>query len=65
MASLKLVYWLLRRRLRYSWGLLALTSFGILAAVTLMSTGAMYSRVLGEAGLRHSLASFSPQVLNI
>ena len=64
MASLKLVYWLLRRRLRYSWGLLALISFGILAAVTLMSTGAMYSRVLGEAGLRHSLASFSPQVLN-
>ncbi len=59
-----MVYWLLRRRLRYSWGLLALTSFGILAAVTLMSTGASYSRVLGEAGLRHSLASFSPQVLN-
>ena len=61
---MSLVYWLLRRRLRYSWGLLILTSFGILAAVTLMSTGAMYSRVLGEAGLRHSLASFSPQVLN-
>jgi putative ABC transport system permease protein len=60
----KMVYWLLHRRLRYSWGLLALTSFGILAAVTLMSTGALYSRVLGEAGLRHSLASFSPQVLN-
>ena len=64
MAYLKFVYWLLRRRLRFSWGLLALTSFGILAAVTLMSTGALYSRVLGEAGLRHSLASFSPQVLN-
>ena len=64
MDHLNLVYWLLRRRLRYSWGLLALTSFGILAAVTLLSTGALYSKVLGEAGLRHSLASFSPQVLN-
>ncbi len=64
MASLILVNWLLRRRLRYSWRLLLLTSFGIIAAVTLMATGALYSRALSEAGLRHSLARFSPQVLN-
>ena len=61
---LNLVYWLLRRRIRYSWGMLALTSFGILAAVTLMATGAFYSRALSEAGLRHSLASQSADILN-
>ena len=64
MQLLSLVYWLLRRRLRHSWLLLAVTSFGILASVTIMSTGALYSRALGEAGLRHSLASFSPEVLD-
>ena len=64
MQLLSLVYWLLRRRLRHSWLLLAVTSFGILASVTNMSTGALYSRAIGEAGLRHSLASFRPEVLN-
>ncbi|PKB70911.1 MAG: hypothetical protein BZY87_08110 [SAR202 cluster bacterium Io17-Chloro-G6] len=64
MQLLSLVYWLLRRRLRHSWLLLSVTSFGILASVTIMSTGALYSRALGEAGLRHALASFSPKVLN-
>ncbi len=64
MQLLSLVYWLLRRRLRSSWLLLAVTSFGILATVTIMSTGALYSRALSEAGLRHSLASFRPEVLN-
>ena len=64
MQLLPLVYWLLRRRLRHSWLLLAVTSFGILASVTIMSTGALYSRALGEAGLRHAVASFRPEVLN-
>ena len=64
MQLLSLVTWLLRRRLRHSWLLLAVTSFGILASVTIMSTGALYSRALGEAGLRHSVASFSPEVHN-
>ncbi|MCH7737145.1 MAG: hypothetical protein IH872_07055 [Chloroflexi bacterium] len=64
MQFLSLVTWLLRRRLRHSWLLLAVTSFGILASVTIMSTGALYSRALGEAGLRHSIASFSPVVHN-
>ena len=59
-----MVYWLLRRRIRYSWGLLVLTSFGVLASVTLMATGAFYSRGLAEAGLRHSLASQAPDILN-
>ena len=64
MQLLSLVFWLLRRRLRNSWLLLAVTSFGILASVTIMSTGALYSRALGEAGLRHFVASFSPEVHN-
>ena len=64
MQLLSLVTWLLRRRLRQSWLLLAVTSFGILASVTIMSTGALYSRALGEAGLRHSVASFGPEVHN-
>ena len=64
MQLLSLVNWLLRRRLRQSWLLLAVTSFGILASVTIMSTGALYSRALGEAGLRHAVASFRPEVLN-
>ena len=64
MQLLSLVTWLLRRRLRRSWLLLAVTSFGILASVTIMSTGALYSRALGEAGLRHSVASFGPEVHN-
>ena len=62
MQILSLVSWLLRRRLRQSWLLLAVTSFGILASVTVMSTGALYSRALGEAGLRHSISSFRPEV---
>lgn len=57
MPLLSLVSWLLRRRLRQSWLLLAVTSFGILASVTIMATGALYSRALGEAGLRHSISS--------
>ena len=64
MQLLSLVFWLLRRRLRNSWLLLAVTSFGILASVTIMSTGGLYSRALGEAGLRHSISSFSPEVHN-
>ena len=56
--------WLLPRRVRSSWVLVAITSFGILAAVTLMSLGALYSRALAEGGLRHTLASTSRTSLN-
>ncbi len=58
------LYWLLARRLRASWMLLAISSFGILAAVTLMSVGAVYSRALAEGGLRHKLATTAPTILN-
>ena len=56
--------WLWRWRLRSSWVLLAITSCGILASVTLMAAGAIYSRTLAEAGLGHTLASVSPIVLD-
>jgi len=59
------LYWLLLRRLRSSWALLAITAFGILAAVTLMSVGAVYSQVLAEAGLQHTLATIDQRVLNV
>ena len=58
------LYWLLARRLRSSWGLLAITSFGILASVTLMAVGAVYSRGLAEAGIRHTLATADPASLD-
>ena len=59
-----LLLWLLPRRFRSAWGLLAVTAFGVLAAVTIMALGAMYSQGLAEAGLRHSLAVASPTVIN-
>lgn len=60
-----LLYWLLPRRLGSTWPLLSITSFGIIAAVTLMAVGAIYSRALAEGGLRHTLAAISPRVLNV
>ena len=64
MRNLGLLLWLLPRRIRSAWGLLAVTAFGVLAAVTIMALGAMYSQALAEAGLRHSLAVASPTVIN-
>ena len=64
MQSVALLLWLLPRRMRSAWGLLAVTAFGVLAAVTIMALGAMYSQALAEAGLRHSLAVTSPVVIN-
>ena len=58
------LFWLFPRRLRSYWVLLAITSFGILAAVTLMSVGAIYSRALAEGGLQHILATTSTTLMN-
>jgi hypothetical protein len=44
--------------------LLAVTAFGVLAAVTIMALGAMYSQALAEAGLRHALAITTPIAIN-
>ena len=61
---IKVLLWLLPRRLRSSWALLAITSFGVLAAVTLMAVGAIYSRALAEGGIRHTIATNSKISLN-
>ncbi|MSQ06559.1 MAG: ABC transporter permease [Dehalococcoidia bacterium] len=56
--------WLLYRRLPSSWVLLAVTTLGVLAAVTLLAVGAGYSRVLAEGGLRHTLQTTPQSVLD-
>ena len=45
MGSTRLLLWLLPRRFGSSWVLLAITAFGILAAVTLIAVGAIYATV--------------------
>ena len=64
MNSARLLMWLLPRRLKSSWQLLAVSAFGILAAATVLSVGAVYSQALSEGGLRHTLASSVQWVLN-
>ena len=59
------ILWLLPKRLRSSWVLLAIAFLGVLAAVTLLALGAIYSRALAEGGLSHALGTTSPSVLNI
>ena len=61
----QLSFWLTRRRLRNSWGLTAATSIGILAAVVLLSTASLYSDLLAEAGVRYTLYSQDPSVLDV
>ena len=57
--------WLFPRRLRSYWVLLAITSFGILAAITLLAVGAIYSRALAQGGLQHILATTSTTLMNV
>ena len=64
MNSLRLLAWLLPRRLRSSWQLLSVSAFGILAAATVLSVGMIYSQALSEGGFRHTLASSVQWVLN-
>ena len=54
-----MLFWLLPRRFRSSWVILAVSSFGVLAAITLMAVAAIYSLTLAEGGLRHTLATTS------
>ena len=64
MQLIKMILWLLPRRLRSSWALLAIISFGVLAAVTLMAVAAIYSRALAEGGIRHTIAITPKTSLN-
>ena len=61
---IKVLLWIVPRRMRSNWALPAITSFGILAAVTLMAMAPIYSRALAEGGLRHSIASVPSTALN-
>ena len=65
MQLFRLSLWVMRRRLRGSWGLSAVTALGILTAVVLLSATALYSMVLAEAGVRHALFSEQPGSLHI
>ena len=62
--SVRVLFWLLPRRFRSSWVILAVTSFGVLAAITLMAVAAIYSRTLAEGGLQHTLGTTFPTLLN-
>ena len=62
---IRVLLWLLPLRLRSIWVLLTVTSFGVLAAVTLMSVSVIYSTALAESGLQHTLAITPPEVLNV
>ena len=61
---IRVLLWLLPLRLRSIWVLLTLTSFGVLASVTLMSVSAIYSTALAESGLQHALAITPANALN-
>ena len=61
----QLSLWVMRRRLRGSWGLSAVTALGIVTAVVLLSATALYSKVLAETGVRHALFSERPGSLHI
>lgn len=65
MNRIAVLFWLVSRRLRAAWVLLAVAGFGILAAVTALAMGALYSRALAEGGLRHQLAAADPVSLNV
>ncbi len=56
---------LIRNRLRSSWGSLLVVSLGTLTAVVMLSAVALYSDVLAEAGVRYGLFSRSQTSLNI
>ena len=62
---LRLSLWTIRRRLRTSWVLTAVTALGILTSVILLSASALYSQTLAETGVRHALFSRPPTTSNI
>lgn len=65
MSRSSLILWLLPRHLRSSWVTLTIVFVGVLAAVTLIAVGAIYSRALAEGGLQHAVASTSPTILDV
>ena len=62
---LPLSLWLIRRRFRRAWALTAVIALGILAAVTLLSTTALYSQAQAETGVRHALFTKPPTASHV
>ena len=65
MGSLKVLLWLLPKRLKSSWMLLAVAGFGALASVTIMAVGAGHSNALAEGGLIYALETTPSISLNV
>ena len=65
MHLLNVLTWIVPKRFKSTWILLSITSFGVLASVTLVSVGLLYSNALAEGGLRHTFALASPSTLNV
>lgn len=58
------VLWLIPRRVRPIWLILAITSFGVVAMTTIASASEIYSKALAQSGLQHVIATTSPNALN-
>jgi ABC-type lipoprotein release transport system permease subunit len=56
---------LARRRLRADWRLQVAVAFGMLLAAALLSSGIIYSAVLQQAALRHTLLTSAPADVHI
>lgn len=56
---------LARRRLRADWRLQAAVAFGMVLAAALLASGVIYSAVLRQAALRHTLVTSPDQSVNL
>ncbi|MSQ11904.1 MAG: ABC transporter permease [Dehalococcoidia bacterium] len=56
---------LARRRLRSDWRLQAAVAFGMVLAGALLASGVIYSAVLNQAALRHTLKTSAAQSVNL
>ena len=61
---ISVVLWLIPRRIRPIWLILAITSFGVMATTTIASASEIYSKALAQSGLQHVIATSSPNALN-
>ena len=64
MSLLHLAYVISRRRIFSNWRLEIVVFVGILLAVSLMSSGMVFSDLLAEAALRRELTQAEPQEAN-
>ena len=65
MGWLKVLLWLLPKRLKSSWTLLTVVGFGVLASVTIMAVGSGHSNALAEGGVIYALETTPSISLNL